>query len=156
MLNLDPKVLHQVYLEVDDLVGQPVGGELGGVEAPDVVLLLEDGDVVVAEPGQERGGGDGGGAAAEEGHLDLETGGKRRRNIRRQNLSDLHLFEHLHGEVLETTDVYRSLFGRVEVAAAHAEVRGRTDHAAGQTQGVVTQDGLGGAVVVLVRDGSDE
>ena len=150
VLNLDPEVLHQVDLKVDDVVGQPVGGELRGVEAPDVVLLLEDGDVVVAEPRQERGGGDGGGAAAKQGHLDLETLGERRRDIRRQHLSYLHLLEHLHGKVLEASDIDRTLLGRVEVAAADAEVGGRADHAAGEAQGVVTEDGLGGSVVILV------
>ena len=173
MLNLHPQVLHQVDLEVDDLVGQSIGGQLRGVETADVVLLLEDGDVVVAEPGQERGGGDGGGAAAEEGDLDLVTLGQRRRNLGGQDLGNLHLLEHLHGEVLEAADVdgtlnrnislhcYLSLppaylLRGVQIAAPDAEVGGGADHAAGQAQGVVAQDGLGGAVVVLVGDGGDE
>ena len=71
-------------------------------------------------------------------------------------LGDLHLFEHLHGEVLQPADVDGPLLRGVEVAAADAEVGGGADHAAGEAQGVVAEDGLGGAVVVLVGDGGDE
>ena len=44
----------------------------------------------------------------------------------------------------------------VQITTAHTEVGGGADHAAGQPQGVVTQDGLGGTIVVLVGDGRDE
>ena len=40
----------------------------------------------------------------------------------------------------------------VQITTAHTEVGGGADHAAGQPQGVVTQDGLGGPIVVLVGD----
>ena len=65
---LDTQVPHELSLEVDDVQRESVGGQLGGVEAARELLLLEDGHVAVAEPGQERGARDGGGAAAEQGH----------------------------------------------------------------------------------------
>lgn len=48
------------------------------------------------------------------------------------------------------------LLRSIQITSAHTEVGGGADHAAGQPQGVVTQDGLGGTVVVLVGDGRDE
>ena len=48
------------------------------------------------------------------------------------------------------------LLRSVQITSSHTEVGGGADHAAGQPQGVVTQYGLGGPVVVLVGDGRDE
>ena len=65
---LDAQIFHELYLEVDDVEGEPVGGQLGGVEAARELLLLEDRHVGVAEPRQERRARDGRRAAAEQGH----------------------------------------------------------------------------------------
>ena len=48
------------------------------------------------------------------------------------------------------------LLRSIQITPSHTEVRGGANHATGQTQGVVAQDGLGRAVVVLVGDGGDE
>ncbi len=42
-------------------------------------------------------------------------------------MSDVHLFEHLDGKMLKTSDVNDALFTGLEVAASNAEVRGRAN-----------------------------
>ena len=51
--------------------------------------------------------------------------------------------------MLQTPDVNGPFFRGVEVAAAHTEVRRGANHAAGETQGVVRENGLGRSIVVL-------
>ena len=69
LTHLDSQVLHEIHLKVDDLHGEAIGRELGGVEASEELLLLEDGDVIVADASQERGAGDRGWAAAQQSNL---------------------------------------------------------------------------------------
>ena len=66
-------------------------------EAADVVVLLEDGDVTVAEPGEEGGAADAGRTAAEQRDLGAVGGGQigERRRAGVADLRNLHLHESL-------------------------------------------------------------
>ena len=57
---------------------------------------------------------------------------------------------YLCGELLKTPDIDGAFLRSVQVAAAHAEIRGRTHHSASETERVVGEDELGRAVVVLL------
>lgn len=150
-LDLHAQVEHQVDLKLDRLIGQAKLGNLGTAQSADVVLLLQYGNVAVAQTGQVGGAADAGRPTADQANLgavhqrQLLSG--RQRWV--ANLLNVHPLEHLHGKVLQAADVDRPLLGGVQIAAAHAQVRGRADHAAGEAQRIVRQDGLGGAVVVL-------
>mmetsp|Transcript_10863 Transcript_10863/g.44475 ORF Transcript_10863/g.44475 Transcript_10863/m.44475 type:complete len:434 (+) Transcript_10863:1603-2904(+) len=157
-LDLDAKVSHELDLEVDDVVGKAVAGDLSGAEATDELLLLEDGDVLVTQTAQERSAADGSGTTAHERDLcvvalrELVDRGKRRV----ANLLHVHLLELLHCELLKTADVDRALLSVVEVAATNAELAGGAHHATRETHRVIRKDHLGSPVVVLVRDRADE
>lgn len=56
---------------------------------------------------------------------------------------------YLHSKLLQSPDVDGSLLRSSQIAGPNAQIRCGTDHATGQTQGVVGQDHLCCAVVVL-------
>jgi hypothetical protein len=58
--------------------------------------------------------------------------------------------------VLETPNIDGALLAGLQIAASDTEVGRGADHAAGQAQRVVGQDGLGRPVVVLGRDTANE
>lgn len=58
--------------------------------------------------------------------------------------------------MLKSADVDGSFLSRVEIASAHAEIAGRANHAAGETERIVREDRLRRAIVILVGDRSDE
>ena len=125
---LNPQVFHEFNLIVDDFYGQPVCRELAHVQASRELLLLEHGDVLVAEAGEERGAGDGSRAAAQQPDLGIVGRGQISAAGRwRQDLGDLHVLEHLNGKVLEAADVDGALLRGLQVAAAHAQIGGGTD-----------------------------
>lgn len=67
-----------------------------------------------------------------------------------------HLLEHLGGELLQAANVDGARLGGLQIAAADAQITGGTDHAAGQAERIVREDGLGGAIEILVGNGRDE
>ena len=71
----------------------------GAPETADVVVLLEDGDVRVAEAAEESGAADGGRAAAEQRHRRRVALGSltSRGHLGRHHLTQLHALEHLWG-----------------------------------------------------------
>lgn len=65
-LYLDAEISHELDLKVDHVIGQAVAGDLSGAEATNELLLLEDGDVLVAHAAEEGAAAHGRRAAAHE------------------------------------------------------------------------------------------
>lgn len=95
-LHFDAEVLHQLDLKVDHLIGQSILGNFGRTQTADEVVAFENGQVGIAESGEEGGARNGGRAAAEQSDLgtvaraQIGTG-----NLRRQHLGNFHFLEHL-------------------------------------------------------------
>lgn len=63
---------------------------------------------------------------------------------------------HLGSKLLQSSDIYRPLLRGIEIAPTHTKVRGRADHPTREPEGVIRENCLGGAIIVLVGNGGDE
>jgi hypothetical protein len=71
-------------------------------------------------------------------------------------LLDTHFLEDLAGKFLEFADLDGASFEPVGVACGGAELADGTESSAGEAEGVVGEDDLGGPVIVLVLNLIDE
>lgn len=146
---LDTQVFHELNLVVDDIDGQPVSGQLAHVQAAGELLLLEHRHVTVAHPGQEAGARNGGGSAAQQPDLGVvgvrkvsPSGRGKNLQVRLEKsnifraqfglfcafyLRNLHVLEHLDGELLESPNVDGAFLRSLQVAASDTQIRGRTN-----------------------------
>eukprot|EP00162_Nutomonas_longa_P013024 comp21380_c0_seq1/m.46109 comp21380_c0_seq1/g.46109 ORF comp21380_c0_seq1/g.46109 comp21380_c0_seq1/m.46109 type:complete len:938 (+) comp21380_c0_seq1:129-2942(+) len=152
VLDLDAEIEHELDLKVDDRVGQTELRDLRGRETSREGVLLKHGHVGVAETRKEGAARNARWACANNRNLAAVRLRKlvERRQARVSDLRNVHLLEHLARKLLQTTNVDWAFLGGGKVAAAHAQVAGRTHHAAGQAVRVVAEDRLGSSVVVLV------
>lgn len=153
-LELNAQVLDQLDLEIDHIDGQTILWNLSGTKATQIAATLIHGHIVVPQSGKECGTGERGGSAAKQSDLLVRL--RQRLGVRRTPLTDTHLLEHLGGELLQAANVDGTRLGGLQIATAHTEIAGGTDHAAGQSQWIVREDCLGGTIEILVGNARDE
>ena len=107
-------------------------------------------DVGVSESAEEGSAGEGGRASSNQGHFGMNYALIEWREAGIPHLLHPHLLEHLACKLLQLTDLDGSAVQPVRIARGGTQLTHRTESPAGEAEGVVGEDGLGCAVVVLI------
>lgn len=150
----------------------PFSGNVRGEipQTSQVASFFENSDAPVTEPCQKGSAGYGSRTTAYESYFLSEIIFP---GLRGQHLTKAHFLEHLEKygcdrdlsespsasadgrylrrKLLKSSNVDGSFLRRLKVASAHAQVAGRANHSAGQSQGIVGEYRFGRPVVVLKR-----
>ena len=149
-MQLHSQLLHHLHFPQHVFVVGAIRRNFSSDESSRVVRLLENVDVGVAESSQEGGAGERGGASPDECDFGVDYALIKRLQAGVPHLLHPHLLEHLARKLLQLADLNGPALQPVRIARGSAQLAHRAQTPAGEAEGIIGEDGLGGAVVVLI------